>query len=140
MISIDDSSVNVFVTVALIATLAVGESRPAAIIVFIMAVVGALESYTLDKNRQSIRDPLDLTPRTATVRSGAEEVTIPIEQVQVGTLVIMIPGERVPVDGVVVAGASSVDQAPINGESMAVEKFKGSELFSGTLNLGTSRC
>lgn len=128
-------TVNVFVTVALIATLAVGEFRPAAIIIFIMAVVGALESYTLDKNRQSIRDLLDLTPQTATVRSGTEEVTIPIEQVQVGTVVIVKPGERVPVDGVVVTGASSVDQAPITGESMPVEKFKGSELFSGTLNL-----
>jgi len=128
-------TVNVFVTVALTATLGVGEFRPAAIIIFIMAVVGALESYTLGKSRQSIRDLLDLTPRTATVRSGTEEVTIPIEQVQVGTVVIVKPGERVPVDGVVATGASSVDQAPITGESMPVEKFKGSELFSGTLNL-----
>ena len=128
-------TVNVFVTVALIATVAVGEFRPAAIIIFIMAVVGALESYTLDKNRQSIRNLLDLAPQTATVRRGAEEVTISIGEVQVGTVVIVKPGERVPVDGVVVAGASSVNQAPITGESMPVEKFKGSELFSGTLNL-----
>ncbi len=128
-------TVNVFVTVALVATLAVGEFRPAAIIIFIMAVVGALEAYTLGKNRQSIRNLLDLTPQTATVRRGAEEVTISIGEVQVGTVVIIKPGERVPVDGVVVAGASSVNQAPITGESMPVEKFKGSELFGGTLNL-----
>ena len=128
-------TVNVFVTVALIATLAVGEFRPAAIIIFIMAVVGALESYTLDKNRQSIRNLLDLAPQTANIRSAAGEVTVPIGAVRVGTVVIVKPGERVPVDGVVVAGASSVNQAPITGESMPVEKFKGSELFSGTLNL-----
>jgi heavy metal translocating P-type ATPase len=128
-------TVNVFVVVALTATVAVGEFRPAAIIIFIMAVVGALESYTLDKNRQSIRNLLDLAPQTATVRSGKGETSIPVGQVQVGTVVIVKPGERVPVDGVVVAGASSVDQAPITGESMPVEKFKGSELFSGTLNL-----
>jgi len=128
-------TVNVFVAVALIATIAVGEFRPAAIIIFIMAVVGALESYTLDKNRRSIRNLLDLAPQTATVRSGSGEITIPVGQVQVGTVVIVKPGERVPVDGVVVAGASSVNQAPITGESMPVEKFKGSELFSGTLNL-----
>lgn len=128
-------TVNVFVTVALIATLAVGEFRPAAIIIFIMAVVGALESYTLDKNRRSIRSLLDLAPQTATVRTGSGEVTVPVGEVQVGTVVIVNPGERVPVDGVVVAGASSVNQAPITGESMPVEKFKGSELFSGTLNL-----
>src|SRR5512137_885964 len=128
-------TVNVFVAVALIATIAVGEFRPAAIIIFIMAVVGALESYTLDKNRRSIRNLLDLAPQTATVRRGAEEETIPIGEVEVGTVVVVRPGERVPVDGVVVAGASSVNQAPITGESMPVEKFKGSELFSGTLNL-----
>jgi Cd2+/Zn2+-exporting ATPase len=128
-------TVDVFVVVALTATVAVGEFRPAAIIIFIMAVVGALESYTLDKNRQSIRNLLDLAPQTATVRRGAKEVTISIGEVEVGTVVIVKPGERVPVDGVVVAGASSVDQAPITGESMPVEKFKGSELFSGTLNL-----
>lgn len=128
-------TVNVFVVVALIATLAVGEFRPAAIIIFIMVVVGALESYTLDKNRQSIGKLLDLAPRTATVRRGQEEVVIPVEEIQVGTVVIVNPGERVPVDGVVVAGSSSVNQAPITGESMPVEKFKGSEMFSGTLNL-----
>ena len=128
-------TVNVFVVVALIATVAVGEFRPAAIIIFIMAVVGALESYTLDKNRQSIRNLLDLAPQTAIVLHGAEEITIPVGEVQVGTVVIVKPGERVPVDGVVVAGASTVNQAPITGESMPVEKFKGSELFSGTLNL-----
>src|SRR5512139_1672581 len=87
-------TVNVFVTVALIATLAVGEFRPAAIIIFIMAVVGALESYTLGKNRQSIRDLLDLAPQTATVRRGAEEVTIPVGEVQAGMVVIVKPGER----------------------------------------------
>jgi len=128
-------TVNVFVVVALTATLAVGEFRPAAIIIFIMVVVGALESYAMDKNRQSIGALLDLAPRTATVRRGAEEVIIPVEEIEVGTMVIVLPGERVPVDGVVVAGASSVNQAPITGESMPVEKFKGSELFSGTLNL-----
>ena len=128
-------TVNVFVTVALLVTLAAGEFRPAAIIIFIMAVVGALESYTLDKNRQSIRNLLDLAPQTATVRRDAEEVTIPVGEVQAGMMVIVKPGERVPVDGVVVGGASSVNQAPITGESMPVEKFKGSDVFSGTLNL-----
>lgn len=128
-------TVNVFVTVALIATVAVGEFRPAAIIIFIMTVVGALESYTLGKNRQSIRNLLDLAPQTATIRHGAEEVTVEIGEVQIGTVVVVKPGERVPVDGVVVSGASTVNQAPITGESMPVEKFKGCEVFSGTLNL-----
>ncbi|MCX5884475.1 MAG: cation-translocating P-type ATPase [Proteobacteria bacterium] len=127
-------TVNVFVTVALVATVAVGEFRPAAIIVFIMAVAGAFESYTLDKSRKNIRNLLDLTPRMATVRRGEEETVVPVNEVQVGDVVIVRPGERIPVDGVVVAGASSVDQAPITGESMPVEKFRGSEVFSGTFN------
>jgi Cd2+/Zn2+-exporting ATPase len=126
---------DLFVVVALTATLAVGEFRPAAVIIFIMVVVGALESYTMDKNRQSIRNLLDLTPRTATVRRGEEEAEVSLDEIAVGTVVIVKPGERVPVDAVVIEGASSVDQAPITGESMPVEKSKGSELFGGTLNL-----
>ncbi|WAC07211.1 MAG: cation-translocating P-type ATPase [Thermodesulfobacteriota bacterium] len=127
-------TVNVFVTVALIATVAVGEFRAAAIIVFIMAVAGALESYTLDKTRRSLRNLLDLSPKMAVIRREGAEVTILASEVQVGEVVIVRPGERIPVDGIVVAGAGSVNQAPITGESMPVEKFKGSEVFSGTLN------
>lgn len=127
-------TVNVFVTVALIATLAVGEFRAAAIIVFIMAVAGALEYYTLDKTRRSIRALLDFTPKMATVRRGDEEVSIPADEVKVGDVVIVRPGGRIAIDGIVVAGESCVNQAPITGESMPVEKFKGAEVFSGTLN------
>ncbi len=127
-------TVNVFVAVALIATVAVGEYRAAAIIVFIMAVAGALETYTLDKTRRSIRDLLDLAPRMATVQRGESEVTVPVGDVVPGDIVVVRPGERISVDGVVVAGAGSVNQAPITGESMPVEKFKGTEVFSGTLN------
>ena len=127
-------TVNVFVAVALIATLAIGEFRPAAIIVFIMAVAGALESYTLDKTRRSIRNLLDLAPKTATIRRNDEEVVIPVNEVQVGDIVVVRPGGRIPVDGIVLAGQSCVNQAPITGESMPVEKFQGSEVFGGTLN------
>ncbi|MDO9542230.1 MAG: cation-translocating P-type ATPase, partial [Kiritimatiellia bacterium] len=127
-------TVNVFVVVALIATMAVGEFRPAAIIVFIMAVAGALESYTLDKTRKSIRDLLDFAPQMATVRREGAEIIVPVAELQVGNVVVVKPGARIPVDGVVIAGASSVNQAPITGESMPVEKFVGSGVFSGTLN------
>ena len=127
-------TVNVFVEVALVATIAVGEFRPAAVIVFIMAVAGALETYTLDKTRRSIRNLLDLTPKMATIRRDEAEVTIPVNEVQVGDSVVVRPGGRIPVDGIVVAGQSCVNQAPITGESMPVEKFKGSEVFGGTLN------
>jgi Cd2+/Zn2+-exporting ATPase len=127
-------TVNVFVVVALLATLAIGEFRPAAIIVFIMAVAGALETYTLDKTRQSIRTLLDLAPQMATVRRNGDEMSLPVSALQVGDQVVVRPGERIPVDGVVVAGAGSVNQAPITGESMPVEKAPGAPVFSGTLN------
>ena len=127
-------TVNVFVAVALIATVAVGEFLSAAIIVFIMSVAGAFESYTLDKNRRSIRNLLDLTPKVATIRRQGQEVVVAVSEVQVGDIAVVRPGERIPVDGVVNAGASSVNQAPITGESMPVEKFTGNEVFSGTLN------
>ncbi len=127
-------TVNVFVVVALVATMAIGEFRPAAVIVFIMAAAGALESYTLEKTRKSIRDLLDLAPRMATVRREGNEVVVPAADLGVGDVVVVKPGARIPVDGVVTAGASSVNQAPITGESMPVEKFPGSSVFSGTLN------
>ena len=127
-------TVNVFVTVALAATIAVGEFRPAAIIILIMSVVGALESYTLEKTRRSISDLLKLSPQTATARRDGLEVTIAVTELLVGDRVVVRPGERIPVDGVVVVGVSSVNQAPITGESMPVEKVAGSSVFSGTLN------
>lgn len=127
-------TVNVFVATALIATVLASEFRPAAIIVFIMAVSGALEYYTLDKSRKSIRNLLDLSPKTATVKRGQEEINVNVSDLKIGDVIIIRPGEHIPVDGVVIAGASSVNQAPITGESMPVEKIKGNSVFSGTFN------
>ncbi|MDD5772354.1 MAG: cation-translocating P-type ATPase [bacterium] len=127
-------TVNVFIVTALIATVSAGEFRPAAIIVFIMAVTGALEYYTLDKSRKSIRDLLDLSPKTATVKSGEKEISVNVSDLKTGDVIIIRPGEHIPVDGVVIAGASCVNQAPITGESMPVEKVKGNSVFSGTFN------
>ena len=127
-------TVNVFVTVAIIITIGAGEFLPAAAIILIMAIVGSLESYTLDNTRRSIRGLLDLAPPTATVRRGDSEATVPVAELQIGDVVVVRPGERIPVDGVVTAGMTTVNQAPITGESMPVEKSKGSEVFGGTLN------
>lgn len=127
-------TVNVFVTVAIFVTIAAGEFLPAAVIILIMAVVGALESYTLDSTRRSIRGLLDLTPPMANVRRGDEEVPVSVAELQYGDIVIVRPGERIPVDGVVTAGAAAVNQAPITGESMPVEKVRGHKVFAGTLN------
>lgn len=127
-------TVNVFVTIAILISVASGEFIPAATVILIMAIVGALESYTLDKTRRSISDLLDLTPPTANVRRGEEEVAIPVATLQVGDVVVVRPGERIAVDGIVIQGAATVNQAPITGESIPEEKHKGHEVFAGTLN------
>lgn len=127
-------TVNVFVTVALIATVLIGEFITAAILIFIMSAAGAFEAFTLNKTRKSIRSLLDLAPQQVTVKRNEAEIVIGIEDVQMGDLVVVRPGERIAVDGIVVNGQSSVNQAPITGESIPVEKFKGSEVYSGTLN------
>ena len=106
-------TVNVFVTVALIATIAVGQFLSAALIVLIMAVVGAFESYTLDKTKKNIQSLLNFAPKMANVRRGTEEVPILAAEVQIGDIVIIRPGERIPVDGIVITGMSSVNQAPL---------------------------
>ena len=127
-------TVNVFVLVALIATLVIGEFRPAAIIVFIMAVAGAFESYVLDKTKKSIKDLLDFAPKMALVLKNKEEITVPVSELILGDIIIVKPGARISVDGIVVSGESSVNQAPITGESMPVDKFPGNFVWSGTLN------
>jgi len=127
-------TVNVFVTVALIATVLIGEFITAAILIFIMSTAGAFEAFTLNKTRKSIRSLLDLAPQQVTVKRNQTEIVIGIEEVQLGDLVVVRPGERIAVDGIVFNGQSSVNQAPITGESIPVEKFKGSEVYSGTLN------
>lgn len=127
-------TVNVFVTFAIIVTVAAGEFLPAAVIILIMAIVGSLEAFTLDKTRKSISGLLDLTPAKANVKKGDEEISVEVSQLQKGDVVVVRPGERIPVDGIVVAGSASVNQAPITGESIPVDKFKGNEVFAGTLN------
>jgi len=127
-------TVNVFVLVALIATLVIGEFRPAAIIVFIMAVAGAFESYVLDKTKKSIKDLLDFAPKMALVLKNKEEIIVPVSELILGDIIIVKPGARIPVDGVVISGESSVNQAPITGESMPVDKFPGNFVWNGTLN------
>lgn len=127
-------TVNVFVTVSLTATMAIGEFRAAAIVIFIMTIADVVEIYTLDKSRSGIQELLDLAPRTATrIKSEIEDI-IPIEAVKIGDILIIKPGERIPVDGIVISGSASVNQAAITGESVPSEKTIGSELFAGTLN------
>ena len=93
-----------------------------------------LEARTLERARGAIRALLDLTPAEALVRDAAGERRVPVDDVAIGAVIVVRPGEKIPLDGVVVAGESSVNQAPVTGESLPVDKAPGDEVFAGTIN------
>lgn len=125
-------------TIAVIGAAIIGEWQEAAIVVFLFAVSEALEAYSMNKARQSIRQLMDIAPPIAIVKhvhgDHAHEMETPTEDIAVGDIIIVKPGQKIAMDGVVVVGASTVNQAPITGESMPVEKILGDEVFAGTLN------
>ncbi|MHB8130527.1 MAG: heavy metal translocating P-type ATPase [Mobilitalea sp.] len=127
-------TVNVFVTVSLTATMLIGEFLSAAIVIFIMTVADAVEEYTLDKSRSGIKGLLDLAPQTATLSTGNTEEIISVETVKIGDTLIIKPGERIPVDGIVLSGSASINESAITGESVPALKTAGSSLYAGTLN------
>jgi len=125
---------NALMSTAAIGALMIGEWAEAGSAMFLFSLAVLLEARSMDRARHAIRGLLDLSPKEATVRRDAVEVRVPVEQIRVGDVVVLRPGERVPVDGLVLGGGSFVDQAPITGESAAVEKGPGSRLFAGSLN------
>ncbi len=129
-----DLNVGGLVSVAVIATLIVGEYLAGAIVVFIMLLGELLENITVAKTGNAIRRLMDLKPKMARVRRDGHEAELPIEEVVPGDIVLVKPGERIPVDGVVLSGQASVDQSALTGESIPVEITKGSDVFEGTFN------
>jgi Cd2+/Zn2+-exporting ATPase len=125
---------NVLMTVAVLGAVAIGQWDEAASVAFLFALAQLLETYSLDRARQAVRRLLAVAPPEATVRRDGQETRIPVAAVDIGELVVVRPGERIPLDGVVRAGSSGVNQAPITGESMPVEKTAGAQVFAGTIN------
>jgi Cu+-exporting ATPase len=121
-------------SIAALAAIMLGEAMTAALVVFIALCGESVEGYTLDRAQSAIRRIFDLCPAIAHVMRSGREIDVPIGQVRVGETVTIRPGERVPVDGVVASGASTVDQSALTGESLPVDKQQGSEVFTGTLN------
>jgi len=124
---------DVLVAIAVTAAASIGEYIAAAEVAFIMLLGEQLEKYTTDRAHRSLGSLLNLVPPTARVRRGDEEIEIPAAQVRVGDTVVVRAGDRVPVDGVVRSGEASLNQAPVTGESMPVEKRAGDEVYVGTL-------
>ncbi|NLC06994.1 MAG: cadmium-translocating P-type ATPase [Syntrophomonadaceae bacterium] len=125
---------NTLMMLAVLGAVAIGQLEEGAVVVFLFSLGNALQGYTLDKTRNSIRALMELTPNEALVRRNNQEMMLPVEAIRLDDTVIVRPGERIPMDGRVVRGASTVNQAPITGESLPVDKQPGDEVFAGTIN------
>ena len=129
-----DIKADVLVSIALIASVIIGEDFAAGEVAFIMQLGGLLEELTVAKARAGIEKLVHLTPTTARILKGDSETIVPAQQVQVGDLLRVLPGETIPVDGVITTGQTSINQAVMTGESLPVDKEAGDEVSSGTVN------
>jgi Cd2+/Zn2+-exporting ATPase len=128
-------NMNFLMSVAVIGAAAIGEWPEAAVVIFLFAVAELIETLSLERAKNAVRGLMAMTPETATVRQESGEWReLPAADVQVGQTVRVRPGERIPLDGEVTAGTSSVNQAAITGESIPVEKAPGDPVFAGTVN------
>jgi Cd2+/Zn2+-exporting ATPase len=127
-------SVDLLMVLAAVAAALVGEVRDGAILLFLFSLAESLESYAMGSTKRAVASLMDLRPETANVVSGGGTTVVPVADVQVGQVILVRPGERVPLDGVVVSGSGAVDQSPITGESVPVDKEPGSPMFAGAVN------
>ncbi|MDD9267077.1 heavy metal translocating P-type ATPase [Paenibacillus sp. MAHUQ-63] len=125
---------DLLMTVAAAGAALIGQWEEGAAVVFLFSLGETLEAYTMDRTRKSIRGLMDLSPKEALVRREGHESMMGIEDIRIGDTVIIKPGEKIAVDGVIIKGASSINQAPITGESIPVDKAGGDEVYAGTMN------
>lgn len=111
-----------------------GQWFEAAFLVFLYAGAESIEEYTFARTRTAIRALLDLVPETAALLTDRGEVQISAKELEAGNLFLVRPGERIPTDGEIIEGASSIDEAAVTGESIPVEKAAGDKVFAGTIN------
>jgi Cd2+/Zn2+-exporting ATPase len=126
--------INTLMVVAVAGALLLGEWLEAASVVFLFAVAQWLEVRTLERARQAIRALIDLSPREALVKQGNSERQVAVDDIRVGDEILVRPGGKVPLDGVIVSGMSDVNEAPLTGESLPADKGPGDEIFAGTIN------
>lgn len=129
-----DIKADVLVSLALIASICIGEDFAAGEVAFIMQLGALLEELTVAKARASIEKLVHLTPQKARVIADGAESVIPAEQVKINDILKVLPGETVPVDGIILSGQTSINQAVMTGESLPVDKTVGDEVSSGTVN------
>ena len=135
-----DIKADVLVSIAIISSIIIGELFAAGVIAIIMAIGGFLEEYTVSKTRSGIEKLVDLSPTKGTLiknynEANETEMEISADSIDVGNILKVVPGEVIPVDGIIISGESSIDQSVMTGESIPVDKVIGDEVFSGTINL-----
>lgn len=126
--------INFLMSIAIVGAMAIGDWAEAATVTVLFAFAELLESWSLDRARNAIRSLMELVPPQALIRRNGEEQTLPVEAARLGDTLIVRPGEKIPLDGRVIKGTSTVNQAPLTGESMPVEKRVGDDVFAGTIN------
>ncbi|MHA1238905.1 MAG: heavy metal translocating P-type ATPase [Candidatus Odinarchaeia archaeon] len=127
-------NINFLITIATFGAFLIGHGEEGAAVILLFFIAESLEQYAAERARKSVASLLKLAPETAVVKRNGEETIVHVDEVNVGDIIIVKPGDRVPLDGVVIKGVSSVNQAPITGESVSVTKTKGSDVFASTIN------
>jgi Cd2+/Zn2+-exporting ATPase len=126
--------INVLMVIAVAGAVALGDWLEGATVVWLFGVAQALEASSLERARHAIRTLMELAPDVAVVRRNGHEHEVPASDVHVGDVVVIRPGQRVPIDGLVLTGESAVNQAPVTGESWPAEKHPGDQVFAGSIN------
>lgn len=125
---------NVLMSVAAIGAAIIGEWFEGATVVWLFALGTALQNRSIEQTRKSIRNLMDLAPSKAWVRAGTELVEKSVDDISIGNIIVIKPGDRIPLDGEIIEGETSVNQAPITGESIPVDKMIGDTVYAGTIN------
>ncbi|TYP57837.1 Cd2+/Zn2+-exporting ATPase [Thermosediminibacter litoriperuensis] len=128
-------NMSVLMSIAVMGAVAIGELEEGAVVSFLYSVSEMLESWTMERARQSIRRLMDIAPKTARIKKPWGEADVPVDEINIDDIMVIRPGEKIAMDGVIIKGESAVNEAAVTGESIPAEKGPGDEVYAGTLNI-----